>query len=68
MDASVLRFRTRLPVSRTNALLALEVAYTDPLHRINMAAMMLELGGDVKNLEQRIRSSTTTSTNNGETA
>jgi hypothetical protein len=33
-----------------------------------MAAMMLELGGDVKNLGQRIRSSTTTSTNNGETA
>jgi two-component system, chemotaxis family, sensor kinase Cph1 len=31
----------------------------DPLHTINMAAMMLELGGDVKNLGQRIRSSST---------
>ena len=31
----------------------------DPLHAINMAAILLELGGDVKNLGHRIRSSST---------
>lgn len=31
----------------------------DPLNAINMAAMLLELGGDPKNLGQRIRSSST---------